>query len=70
MQELDLSSCSGLEFLNFSYNLLDSVDLSACPRLRIIYATANPNLETIWLKSGIEYELIVYDESTTELKYL
>ena len=70
LQELDLSSCSGLEFLNFSYNLLDSVDLSACPRLRIIYATANPNLETIWLKSGIEYELIVYDESTTELKYL
>lgn len=62
LQKINLGTNSTLRYLDLSGNLLKSVDVSGCIHLQELSCIDNPYLETIYVKRGHMFSVLLYDK--------
>ena len=69
LTSLDVSENVSLQDLKCTGTLLSILDVSNNQRLSLLYASDNPLLTEIWLKTGQTIHYFAYDSTITTLKY-
>lgn len=68
LTELNISGCTELEYFDCRQNKLYVLDVSESPFLNTLYCSSNPDLTTLWMKTGQSVNYIDKDD-LTEIKY-
>lgn len=60
--------CTALRYVDIRNNKVKSLDFSANEKMNFLFATANPELTTVFIKEGANYSTIDVDSSVTIIR--